>query len=69
MAARLIVTGAPEFVLIDKDTGTVLGSNVVAVWADRLTEEQWDEVTSSDSKAFDVAEEHGERLYSFGGDW
>lgn len=63
--ARLKVTGAPEFILIDKDTGTVLGNNVVAVWvAGKFSEEYLDEVSSSDSAAFELAEKYGENIYT-----
>ena len=65
--ARYKVTGADEFVLIDMTTGTVLGSNVVAVWnAGRFTEDQLEEVCSSDSAAREFGEAHGETLYTYG---
>jgi hypothetical protein len=47
-------------VLIDLDTGTVLGRNVVVAYLPEYREE---EVTSSDSAAIDFGNEKGQPLY------
>lgn len=58
------VTGNDTFVLIDKDTGTVLGHNVVAIPEAFFSEDEWDDISSSDDAAFRAAEEHGFTLYT-----
>jgi hypothetical protein len=59
MVALSAIT-TPRLVLIDLDTGTVLGKNVVAAY---LPEYMEDEVTSSDSAAIDFGNEKGQPLY------
>ena len=48
-----------QYNVIDMDTGTVLGTNLVCVPADMVTED----VLSSDSDAFDLGAAFGRSLY------
>ena len=49
---------AHEYAVIDLDTGTVLGTNLVLVKYPE-TEEEQDMILSSDSAAWDYGREHG----------
>lgn len=51
-----------EYVLIDKDSGTIFGSNVVAVLPPG-DEDQWTDIVNSDSMARDYAKANGLRLF------
>lgn len=56
------VTNAQRFLLIDLTTGTVLDDNVVAVPKSLFSDEEWDEITSSDERAFQVGMAYGNPL-------
>ena len=62
---NLVDVDNDNYVVIDLDTGTVLGTNLVAVqWP--KDEELQEEILSSDSAAYKYAEEHGKTLYVHG---
>lgn len=48
-----------EYAIIDLDTGTVLGTNVVLVPIANLNDEQMEEIMSSDAAAHDYGQTHG----------
>lgn len=53
-----------DYAVIDKDTGTVLGTNLALVRWDLIPEETREEITASDSAAWDYATEHGTPLHT-----
>lgn len=55
------VTGG--FSVIDMDTGTVLGTNLKIVNTGKLTEEEFEDVLSNDSIAWDIADSEGAHLF------
>lgn len=53
---------ASDFAVIDMDTGTVLGTNLKLVSMKNLSEEELEEISSSDSAAWDYAYRTGAPL-------
>lgn len=57
-AQNVIALNNSDYAVIDLDSGTVLGTNVVLV---RIPEDEqtWEDVTSNDSEAWEYGQEHG----------
>lgn len=63
IATNIIDLNNDDYVVIDKDTGTVLGTNLALVCWNVIPEETRYDITSSDSAAWDYATEHGIPLH------
>jgi len=63
MAKNIIDLNNGDYSVVDLDTGTVLGTNVILVPVPK-DEEEWEAVLSNDSQAVDYAQKHGIAMYS-----
>lgn len=52
-----------EFAVVDLDTGTVLGTNLKIVPMGMLSLTETEQISSSDSAAFDHAQQYGDDLF------
>lgn len=58
MGSNVINLNNDEYAVIDLDSGTVLGTNVVLVRIPQ-DEDEWERITSSDSEAWEYGTENG----------
>lgn len=58
MTKNVIDLNNSEYAVIDLDSGTVLGTNVMLVRVPQ-DEAEWEEIISNDSVAFDYAQKNG----------
>lgn len=63
ISTNLAALDYDDYVVIDKDTGTVLGINLSLVRWRGIPEDVREDITSSDSAAWDYANEHGIPLH------
>jgi hypothetical protein len=46
-----------DYIVVDRDTGTVLGTNLVVIKSSNLTEDEREEISNDDSVAIEYAED------------
>lgn len=59
----LMDLNSDDYAVIDKDTGTVLGTNLVLVNWSAIPEQTRDDMMSSDAVAWAYAEEYGNQIH------
>lgn len=63
IATDIIDLNNDDYAVIDKDTGTVLGTNLALVPWSTIGENMRDDITSNDSAAWDYADKYGIPLH------